>query len=83
MTALTAEAAKVRQELRSAEEARDAYKRELAGEDPVMLPDMNGIGDRAAARPSTTRASTRSANSSTNCCAVIPTSIPTLLPPAG
>ena len=41
MTTLTAEAAKGRQELRSAEEARDAYKRELAGEDPVMLPDIN------------------------------------------
>jgi len=41
MTALTAEAAKARQELRSAEEVRDAYKRELAGEDPVMLPDVN------------------------------------------
>jgi polysaccharide chain length determinant protein (PEP-CTERM system associated) len=31
----------VRQELRSAEEVRDAYKRELAGEDPVMVPDLN------------------------------------------
>ena len=41
MTTLTAEAAKGRQELRSAEESRDAYKRELAGEDPVMLPDIN------------------------------------------
>lgn len=40
-SALSEEAAKVRQELRSAEQARDAYRRELSGEDPVMLPDVN------------------------------------------
>ena len=51
MTALTAEAAKVRQELRSAEEVRDAYKRELAGEDPVMLPDLN-VNAASSAAPS-------------------------------
>jgi polysaccharide chain length determinant protein (PEP-CTERM system associated) len=48
MTELTAEAAKVRQELRSAEEVRDAYKRELAGEDPVMLPDINASASSGA-----------------------------------
>ena len=41
----------MRQELRSAEEARDAYKRELAGEDPVMLPDMN-VSAASSAAPS-------------------------------
>ena len=51
MTELTAEAAKVRQELRSAEEVRDAYKRELAGEDPVMLPDIN-VNAASSAAPS-------------------------------
>ena len=40
MNALSEEAAKVRLELRAAEQARDAYRRELAGEDPVMLPDV-------------------------------------------
>lgn len=40
MSALSEEAAKVRQELRSAEEARDAYRRELKGEELVMLPDF-------------------------------------------
>ena len=51
MTELTAEAAKVRQELRSAEEVRDAYKRELAGEDPIMLPDIN-VNAASSATPS-------------------------------
>ncbi|MEP6609182.1 MAG: XrtA system polysaccharide chain length determinant [Burkholderiaceae bacterium] len=40
MSLLSEEAAKVRLELRAAEQTRDAYRRELAGEDPVMLPDV-------------------------------------------
>ncbi len=40
MSLLSEQAAKVRLELRAAEQARDAYRRELSGEDPVMLPDM-------------------------------------------
>ena len=64
----------MRLELRAAEQARDAYRRELAGENPVMLPDMSAAG-RLAALPSTTRGSTRSASNLTNCCAAIPTSI--------
>ena len=39
VSALTEEAAKGRQELRSAEVARDAFRRELTGEEPIMLPD--------------------------------------------
>lgn len=39
MTSLQEEVAKGRLELRAAEESRDALKRELVGEDPVMLPD--------------------------------------------
>ena len=39
MGQLSEQAAKVRLELRAAEEARDAYRRELSGEDAVMLPD--------------------------------------------
>lgn len=39
MSSLSEQAAKVRLELRAAEQARDAYRRELSGEDPVM-PDM-------------------------------------------
>ena len=42
--ALSEEAAKVRLELRAAEQARDAYRRELAGEDPVMLPSVGPAG---------------------------------------
>lgn len=41
MTLLSEEAGKVRLELRAAEESRDAYRRELSGEDPVMLPEIN------------------------------------------
>lgn len=44
MNALSEEAAKARLELRAAEEARDAYKRELSGEDPVMLPAAGATG---------------------------------------
>ena len=48
---MSEEAAKVRVELRAAEQARDAYRRELSGEDPVMLPDMSA-GASAGASPS-------------------------------
>ena len=41
---MSEEAAKVRLELRAAEQARDAYRRELAGEDPVMLPSVGTAG---------------------------------------
>ncbi len=46
MSLSSEEAAKVRLELRAAEQARDAYRRELAGEDPVMLPDFGTAADR-------------------------------------
>jgi polysaccharide chain length determinant protein (PEP-CTERM system associated) len=39
MSAQSEEVQKQRLELRAAEESRDALKRELVGEDPVMLPD--------------------------------------------
>jgi len=39
MSLLSEEVQKQRLELRAAEESRDALKRELVGEDPVMLPD--------------------------------------------
>ncbi len=39
LTALSEELARARVELRAAEESRDALKRELAGEEPVFLPD--------------------------------------------
>jgi polysaccharide chain length determinant protein (PEP-CTERM system associated) len=38
MSAGTEEVAKLRTELRAAEQSRDAIKRELAGEDPILLP---------------------------------------------
>lgn len=41
MNALTEDLAKIRLELRGAEQSRDALKRELSGEDPVMLPDTS------------------------------------------
>ena len=40
MSALSEDAAKIRLELRAAEQARDSYRRELAGENPEMLPDI-------------------------------------------
>jgi len=40
MTALSEEVSKLRTELRVAEQSRDALKRELAGEDPVLLPEV-------------------------------------------
>lgn len=48
---MSEEAAKVRLELRAAEQARDAYRRELSGEDPVMLPDISPAAS-AGASPS-------------------------------
>lgn len=51
MNLLSEEAAKVRLELRAAEQGRDAYRRELAGEDPVMLPDF-GVAPSANANTS-------------------------------
>ena len=48
MSSLSEQAAKVRLELRAAEQARDAYRRELSGEDPVMLPDI-GTGSTGSA----------------------------------
>jgi polysaccharide chain length determinant protein (PEP-CTERM system associated) len=44
MTALSAEVAKHRVELRAAEQSRDALKRELAGEEPVMMGDLAPTG---------------------------------------
>jgi polysaccharide chain length determinant protein (PEP-CTERM system associated) len=41
MSALSAEVAKHRIELRAAEQSRDALKRELSGEDPVLLPEIS------------------------------------------
>jgi polysaccharide chain length determinant protein (PEP-CTERM system associated) len=44
MNALSEEVSKLRTELRVAEQSRDALKRELAGEDPVLLPEMGASG---------------------------------------
>jgi len=44
MTALSEEVAKQRLELRVAIESRDALRRELAGEDPIMMPDPGSSG---------------------------------------
>ena len=44
MTALSEEVAKQRLELRVATESRDALKRELAGEDPILLSDFAAGG---------------------------------------
>ena len=83
MSLLSEEATKVRAELRVSRTDARRLRRELAGEDPVMLPDAQRERHRAApVRRNTTRASTHNASSSTNCCAVSPTSIPTLLQPA-
>jgi len=41
MSTLSDEVSKLRTELRVAEQSRDALKRELAGEDPVLLPEMS------------------------------------------
>ena len=44
MSMVSEEVAKQRLELRAAEESRDALKRELVGEDPVMLPETASAG---------------------------------------
>ncbi len=41
MNLASEDAAKLRLELRVAEQTRDAYRRELAGEEPAMLPDLS------------------------------------------
>lgn len=44
LTAMTNELNAVRLELRSAEQARDALKKELSGENPVLLPEIPAAG---------------------------------------
>lgn len=44
ITALNEEVARLKLELRASEQSRDAIKRELAGEDPVILPEPGGSG---------------------------------------
>jgi polysaccharide chain length determinant protein (PEP-CTERM system associated) len=48
MSATADELAKVRLELRAAEQSRDALKRELAGEDPILLPDNSAMAGGAS-----------------------------------
>ncbi len=51
LTALSEELARARVELRAAEESRDALKRELAGEEPVFLPDGGAAPAEGGAVP--------------------------------
>lgn len=49
MSALSDEVSRLRTDLRVAEQTRDALKRELSGEDPVLLPEVNpGAGPAQA-----------------------------------
>ena len=75
MSALSEEVSKLRTELRVAEQSRDALKRELAGEDPVLLPEV-GSGRRARRRATSTSGSPTRPSCSTNSCAATPKSIP-------
>lgn len=43
--------AKARLDLREAENSRDALKRQIVGEDPVLMPDAGGVGDSGISIP--------------------------------
>lgn len=74
LASLSDEVAKLRLELSSAEQSRDALKRELQNEDP-QLP--NRCRAWPPSRASWSSACRRSTVCSTNCCAATPTTTPT------